>query len=161
MARKYLHGKIDKEAVIDLLLACTEETRVYFGCDSIRFRINGKWYAEYTTVIVVHKNGRHGCKIFAQVDRERDYDETAKKPMLRLMNEAYRVAELYLDFKEIVDGYYTEVHLDINPDDMHNSSIAVNAASGYVKGVCDIVPMLKPTAYAASYAADRGRRLTA
>jgi predicted RNase H-related nuclease YkuK (DUF458 family) len=112
-------------------------------------------------VLVVHKNGRHGCKIFAQVDTERDFDQKAARPFNRMMNEALRVANLYLEFEDMVYefGLEHEIHLDINKDDIHGSSVAVKAASGYVQGTCNVVPILKPTAYAASYAADRGRRL--
>jgi predicted RNase H-related nuclease YkuK (DUF458 family) len=153
--------KIDKEQVKVLLRSLNSETKIYFGCDSIRYKIRGQWYAEYTTVLVVHKNGRHGCKIFAQVDRERDYDQKASRPFNRMMNEAQRVAELYLSFEDIVYdfGLEHEIHLDINQDDIYGSSVAVKAASGYVQGITNITPILKPSAYAASYAADRGRRL--
>lgn len=151
--------KIDKQAVIDLLAKHTDQTRVYFGCDSTRFKIKGRWYAEYTTVLVVHKDGNHGCKIFHQTDKERDYDQKASRPFTRMMNEAYRVSALCLEFEDIVHNYDVEVHLDINSDDIHGSSVAVKAASGYVQGTTNIIPILKPTAYAASYAADRGRRL--
>ena len=161
MKRQYLHGEIDKESVRRLLRSLNTETKIYFGCDSIRFKIKGQWYAEYTTVLVVHKDGRHGCKIFAQVDRERDFDQKAGRPFNRMMNEAMRVAEIYLAFEDIVYEFNLEheIHLDINKDDIHGSSVAVKAASGYVQGTCNVVPILKPTAYAASYAADRGRRL--
>ena len=151
--------KINKQEVIDLLEKHNEHTRIYFGCDSIRFKNKGQWYAEFTTVLVVHMNGSNGCKIFAQVDREKDYDQKAAKPFNRMMNEAYHVSGLFLEFEDIVTGYDVEVHLDINQEDIHGSSVAVKAASGYVQGTCNIVPILKPSAYAASYAADRGRRL--
>jgi len=155
--------KINKEEVRGLLRSLNDETKIYFGCDSTRFKYKGRWYAEFTTVLVVHKNGRHGCKIFAQVDRQADYDQKASRPFNRMMNEAQRVAELYLEFEDIVYefGLEHEIHLDINADDIHGSSVAVKAASGYVQGTCNIIPILKPSAYAASYAADRGRRLTA
>ena len=151
--------KINRQAVIDLLEQHDENTKLYFGCDSIRFKIARLWYAEFTTVLVVHKDGCHGAKIFAQVDRERDYDNKAARPFNRMMNEAIKVANLYLEFEDIVLPYHTEVHLDINRDDIHGSSCAVKAASGYVQGVTNVIPILKPCAYAASYAADRGRRL--
>jgi predicted RNase H-related nuclease YkuK (DUF458 family) len=161
--RKYLHGKINKEEVRGLLKRLEPSTKVYFGCDSIRFKVKGQWYAEFTTVLVVHKNGRHGCKIFAQVDREKDNDQKAGRPFNRMMNEAIRVAEIYLEFEDMVYdfGLEHEIHLDINKDDIHGSSVAVKSASGYVQGMCNVIPILKPTAYAASYAADRGRRLSA
>lgn len=153
--------KINRQEVTDLLDKCTNQTKIYFGCDSIRFKVKGKWFAEYTTVIVVHKDGCHGCKIFAQVDKQIDNDQKAGRPFNRMMNEAMRVAEIYLEFEDIVYKYELEheIHLDINKDDIHGSSVAVKAASGYVQGMCNVVPILKPTAYAASYAADRGRRL--
>ena len=159
--RKYLYGKINQDEVRSLLKSLDDTTKVYFGCDSIRFKIKGQWYAEYTTVLVVHKNGRHGCKIFAQVDREKDIDKIQNRPLHRMMNEAYRVAELYLEFEEVIYDFALEheIHLDINQDDIHGSSVAVKSASGYIQGLCNVVPILKPTAYAASYAADRGRRL--
>jgi len=153
--------KIDKQEVIDLLTQHDSNTKVYFGCDSIRFKNKGVWFGEFTTVLVVHKDGRHGCKIFAQVDKERDYDSKPNRPMQRMMNEAYRVSGLYLEFADIVGDLHAEVHLDINTDDIHGSACAVKAASGYVIGMTNIVPILKPSAYAASYAADRGRRLLA
>ena len=155
--------KINKEEVRGLLRSLNNETKIYFGCDSTRFKYKRQWHAEFTTVLVVHKNGRHGCKIFAQVDRQQDYDQKASRPFNRMMNEAQRVAELYLEFEDMVYefGLEHEIHLDINADDIHGSSVAVKAASGYVHGTCNIIPILKPCAYAASYAADRGRRLVA
>jgi predicted RNase H-related nuclease YkuK (DUF458 family) len=151
--------KINKQAVIDLLAQHNEDTKVYFGCDSVRYKNRGEWFGEFTTVVVVHKDGCHGCKIFAQVDTERDYDRRPNRPMQRMMNEAYRVAGLYLEFQEVVEDYETEIHLDINTDDIYGSACAVKAAAGYVMGMTNITPILKPAAYAASYAADRGRRL--
>jgi predicted RNase H-related nuclease YkuK (DUF458 family) len=47
------------------------------------------------------------------------------------------------------------VHLDINPDEMHGSSCVINEAVGYIKGMCNVIPLVKPNAFAASYAADR------
>jgi len=52
-----------------------------------------------------------------------------------------------------------EVHLDINPNEMHASSCVVQQAIGYIRGTCNVIPMVKPQAFAASYAADRLRGL--
>ena len=52
-----------------------------------------------------------------------------------------------------------EVHLDINPDDHHASSNVVAQAIGYIRGTCNVIPLVKPEAFAASYAADRMRSL--
>jgi predicted RNase H-related nuclease YkuK (DUF458 family) len=118
------------------------------------------WHADYIIAIVVHIDGKHGCKIFGQVTRERDYEIKRDKPRMRLMNEVYKVAEMYLQLAEIIPNDI-EVHLDINPNLMHNSSIVVNEAVGYIKGMCNVVPLVKPNAFAASYAADRLKSLAA
>jgi predicted RNase H-related nuclease YkuK (DUF458 family) len=116
--------------------------------------VNGVWYADYITAVVVHIDSKHGCKIFGQIEREKDFDQQKNKPRLRLMTEVYKVADMYLSLSAIIANDI-EVHLDINPDMMHNSSIVVNEAIGYIKGMCNVVPLVKPRAFAASYAADR------
>jgi predicted RNase H-related nuclease YkuK (DUF458 family) len=52
-----------------------------------------------------------------------------------------------------------EVHLDINPNEQHGSSCVIAQAIGYIKGTCNVIPMVKPNAFAASYAADRIKEL--
>jgi len=89
------------------------------------------------------------------VSRERDYDAKAGKPALRMMNEVYLVADMYARIADIVGDREVEVHLDINPDIKHGSSCAINQAVGYIRGVCNVIPMVKPNAFAASFAADR------
>jgi predicted RNase H-related nuclease YkuK (DUF458 family) len=49
-----------------------------------------------------------------------------------------------------------EIHLDINPDKAHGSSCVLQEAIGYIRGTCNVVPLIKPNAFAASFAADRG-----
>lgn len=133
---------------------CSPETKIYLGCDSERFRIGGVWYVDYITVVIVHFDGKHGCKIFGAVDRERDYGQAANKPKMRLMGEVYRVADLYLTLSKEV-AHDISVHLDINPNERYGSSVAVQEAVGYIKGMCGITPQVKPEAFAASYAADQ------
>ena len=131
------------------------DSKIYLGADSERFNINGIWYADYITVIVVHIDGCHGCKVFGEIVRERDYDQKKNKPAIRLMNEVYKVSELFQSMAEILEDRHVEVHLDINPNEMYGSSCVVQQAIGYIRGTCNIVPMVKPNAFAASYAADR------
>jgi predicted RNase H-related nuclease YkuK (DUF458 family) len=135
-------------------------TKIYLGADSERFRESRVWWAEYTTVVVVHINGKHGCKIFGEVDRERDYDQRSDRPSMRLMNEVYRVSELFQRLAPVLADRPVEVHLDINPNEMHASSCVVQQAIGYIRGTCNVIPMVKPQAFAASYAADRLRGLS-
>jgi predicted RNase H-related nuclease YkuK (DUF458 family) len=51
--------------------------------------------------------------------------------------------------------------LDINPDEQYGSSCVISQAVGYIKGVCNVIPFVKPEAFAASYAADRFKGLRA
>ena len=147
--------KINLEEVKNFIEAQSPDTKIYLGCDSERMRIDGQWYADYVLAIVVHINGNNGCKLFGEVQRERDYDHKVNRPAMRLMTEVYKVSELYLRLADVLEGRQVEVHLDINPDQMHKSSLVVNQAIGYIKGTCNVTPMVKPRAFAASYAADR------
>jgi predicted RNase H-related nuclease YkuK (DUF458 family) len=130
-------------------------TTIYIGGDSERFLIDGVWHADYTLAVVVHYEGNRGCKIFGEVIRERDFDQQKDKPRMRLMNEVYKIAELYMKLHEVLEDRIVEVHLDINPDEHHGSSCVINEATGYIRGMCNVIPFVKPNAFAASYAADR------
>ena len=153
--------KLDLQEVINFIQAQGPETKVYIGADSERVKVGGVWFADYILAVVVHIDGRHGCKIFGEVVRERDYDKKANKPAYRLMNEVYKVADLYLQLHEAIEDRHVEVHLDINPDEHYGSSCVVQQAIGYIKGTCNVVPLVKPKAFAASYAADRFKGLKA
>jgi len=153
--------KIDIEQARAFIEAQSTETKIYIGGDSERFKIDGQWYADYIMVIVVHINGNNGCKIFGEIQRERDYEFKKDRPRMRLMNEVYKIAELYLKLQDVLEDRAVEVHLDINPDEMHGSSCVINEAIGYIKGMCNVVPLVKPNAFAASYAADRYKGLQA
>ena len=147
--------KLNLEEVKSFIVAQTPETKIYLGADSERFMLNGQSYADYTLAIVIHIDGCHGCKIFGEVIRERDYDQRKDKPALRLMNEVYKVSEMFQKLAEVLEDRYVEVHLDINPDEMYGSSCVVQQAIGYIRGTCNVIPLVKPRAFAASYAADR------
>ncbi len=131
------------------------ETKIYIGGDSERFRLGDFWYADYTLAVVVHKDCNKGARIFGEVIRERDYDSRKDRPALRLMTEVYKISELYLKLADVLENRHVEVHLDINPDEMHGSSCVLAQAVGYIKGTCNVIPMVKPNAFAASYCADR------
>ena len=149
------------DEVKDFINAQTPSTKIYIGADSERFKIDGKWYADYTLAVVVHIDGCHGCKIFGEVQRELDYDQKKSKPAMRLMNEVYKVSELFQTLASVLEDRYVEVHLDINPNQMYGSSCVVQQAIGYIKGTCNVIPMVKPRAFAASYAADRLKEVLA
>lgn len=194
--------KLDIEEVKNYINKQSPETRVYLGSDSERVRIKGEWYADYMVVIAVHIDGKHGCKVFGEVTRERIFDQKMDRPALRLMTEVHKVSEVFQKLREtlyerealrvaainekidgligdmvaaksksmikfldkqvsvledeIRDNCTYEVHLDINPNKMHGSSCVFDEARGYIQGTCEITPLLKPMAFAASFAADRG-----
>ena len=149
------------EEVKTFLAKQGKDTKVYLGADSERVRVNGVWYADYVLAIVVHINGNNGCKLFGEVQRERVWDVKPGKPAMRLMTEVYKVSELYLKLADVLEGRQVEVHLDINPDEQYGSSCVISQAVGYIKGTCNVIPFVKPEAFAASYAADRFKSLRA
>ena len=151
--------KLDLNEVREFIEAQSPETKIYIGCDSERMKIDKVWYADYITAIVVHINGNNGCKLFGEVVRERDYDQKQSRPRYRLMNEVYKVSELYLRLADVLVDRNVEVHLDINPNEMTGSSCVINEAIGYIKGTCNVIPLVKPQAFAASYAAERLKSL--
>jgi len=147
--------KFNIQEVKDFIVAQSEETKVYLGADSERVKVNGVWYADYTLAVVVHLDGKHGCKIFGSLSRERDFDQKVSKPALRLMQEVYKVSDLFHELSDVLQDRYVEVHLDINPSLVYGSSCVVQQAIGYIKGTCNVTAQIKPNAFAASYAADR------
>lgn len=156
--------KMDLKAVKDFISNQSMESKVYIGCDSSRFKKNGKWFAEFYSVVVVHINGKNGCKIFGSMDIEEDfstYNKKKVKPNYRLMKEVYKVSELYLELYDVLVDREIELHLDLNPNEKYISSEVVQQAIGYIKGTCDIVPKVKPASWASSYAADRWPKLAA
>lgn len=146
---------IDLDEVRTFISTQSPETKVYIGTDSERMNIDGTWYADYMTVVVVHINGKNGCRVFGQITRERDYDQRKDRPIIRLMNEVQKTSEMYLALADDLLGHEVEIHLDINPDEVHGSSVALQKAIGFIRGTCNIVPMVKPNAFCASFAADR------
>lgn len=147
------------EEVKDFIAQSSESTRIYFGADSSRFKSKGKWHATYTIVVVIHKDGCKGAKVFGYSETEPDYDKKFNRPAYRMMQECAKVSELFLVLTDFIGDREVEIHLDINPNEMHGSSCALHQAIGYVKGMCGIDAKVKPHAFAASYAADRAGKI--
>lgn len=151
--------KLKMEQIKEYIENESPSSKIYIGCDSVSYRRRDGWYADYYLVVVVHKNGRNGCKIFGEVITEKDYNQNKKKPTYRLMNEVYKVAELYLKLSEVIGDREVEVHLDLNPNENYVSSMIISQAIGYIRGVCNVIPMVKPDSWAATHAADRLTRI--
>lgn len=133
-----------------------QESKIYIGTDSTTHKTkDGSWIATFYTVVVIHKNGKNGCKIFGEVETEKDYNYNKKKPTFRLMQEVYKASACYLKLADVIGSRDCEIHLDLNPSKKYASSLVINEAIAYIRGTCNIIPMVKPDAFAASYAADR------
>jgi predicted RNase H-related nuclease YkuK (DUF458 family) len=142
------------EEIVDLLTTLNTDTKVYLGCDSVRFRKNSRNWARYATVAIVHMNGKNGCRIFSNISYEPDFDVKKNRPKIRMMNEVSKVCALYTQLIPFIDEYDVEIHLDINMDPKHGSNCAATEAAGFVLGVTGIEPKLKPESWAASFGAD-------
>jgi predicted RNase H-related nuclease YkuK (DUF458 family) len=150
------------EEVKEYISSSSDLSCIYIGADSERYRgRNDKWYADYTVAIVVHIDGSRGCKVFGQVSTEIDYDKRHDRPSFRLMQEVYKASAMYLELYEAIGDRHVEVHLDINPSELHGSSCVIQQATGYVRGMCGFSPKVKPDAFAASYCADRLKEILA
>lgn len=138
-----------KQAVLDSSLSSS----VYIGTDSIRFKRDGKWFARYATVVVVHKDSMHGCRIFYHADTLQDYGDLKS----RLLNEVNFAVQAAVEIAEVLGERHLEVHLDLNNDPKHKSHCAVKEAVGWVMGM-GFEPVIKPDGWAATHAADHCAR---
>jgi uncharacterized protein len=161
--------KIDMSELDSFLGSCSDQTKIYLGCDSrvltssfqkkkgVDKEIFKKTRVAYTLAIVVHIDGKHGGKIFYEHSIEKDYSESRNKPSPRLMMEVYKISELYLRMIDEAPNCVLkdiEIHLDLSTDEKNKSSAIVNEAIGYIRGVCQVEPRVKPNAWAASTVAD-------
>jgi predicted RNase H-related nuclease YkuK (DUF458 family) len=142
------------ENLVDLLYTLNSETKIYIGTDSVRFKKDGRWFAKYASVVVVHMNGKNGCRVFKHRSVEPDYDVKKNRPSIRLMNEVMKSCELYIELAPFIDEFDVEIHCDINLDEKHGSNCAAKQAAGYILGVTGLEPVFKPNSFAASFGAD-------
>ena len=155
MSKVHVVKPMPMDVVRKTISEASAATKIYIGSDSSRFKKNGVWYAEFTTVVVIHKDGNRGGRVFGHVERDRDYDQKKNKPATRLMGEVIRTASKYLELMDVLEDRYVEIHMDISPDMKNGSSCVIDQAIGYIRGMCHIDPLPKPEAWAATYVADR------
>jgi len=142
------------EDLVELLYNLDSNTKIYIGTDSIRFKKEGQWYAKYASVLVVHMNGKNGCRVFKHRSLEPDYDIKKNRPKMRLLNELIKSCELYNQLAPFIDFFDCEIHCDINVDEKHGSSCAAKEAAGYVISMTGVEAKMKPDAWCASFGAD-------
>jgi predicted RNase H-related nuclease YkuK (DUF458 family) len=150
--------KINIAEVVDFCEQLGPDSDVYIGVDSEKYRKGDEWWADYCTVVVVHRHNNNGGKIFGAIHKERVYDKNPARPSYRLMKEVYLAAEIYLELSQVLYNRI-ECHIDINDDIKHGSSCVLHEAVGYIRGVCNTEPKLKPHGWAASSAADQLKRV--
>lgn len=139
-----------KQAILD----SSPESSVYIGCDSIRFKKNKMWYAKYSTVIIVHMDSKRGCKLFHESVDMPDFGNLKQ----RLLNEVQMAVLAATSIIDVLGDRHMEVHLDINPNPKHKSSVAIKEALGWVKGSLGLDAKVKPASFAATHAADHAVR---
>ena len=129
------------------ILESSEQSSIYIGCDSLRIPAKNK--AVFSTVIVLHRDSKHGCKIFHNQVTIPDYGQM--RP--RLMTEVQYALEAFYAIEDIVGDRRLEVHLDVNPDPKHASNAVTSEALGWVRSL-GIEARIKPDSFAATTAAD-------
>jgi predicted RNase H-related nuclease YkuK (DUF458 family) len=129
----------------------SSRSSIYIGGDSIRFKKNGRWFARYATVVIIHIDSCRGGKIFHFEDVQPDYGNMR----MRLLTEVANTVNLALELLDSIGSRHLEIHLDLNKSPKHKSHVAVQEALGYVKGTLPNIQVeIKPNAFAASHAAD-------
>lgn len=132
------------------IVTSSQDSSVYVGTDSIRFKKKGQWHAKYSTVIIVHMDSKHGCKVFHESVDMPDYGNLKQ----RLLTEVQLAVTAATEILDVLGDRHMEVHLDINPNPKHKSSVAVKEALGWVKGSLGLDAVIKPNGFAATHAAD-------
>jgi predicted RNase H-related nuclease YkuK (DUF458 family) len=136
------------------ILGSSQSSSIYIGCDSIRFRKNKQWYAKYSTVVIVHMDSKKGCRLFHESIDMPDYGNLKQ----RLLTEVQMAVTTATEIIDVIGDRHLEIHLDINSDPKHKSSVAVKEALGWVKGSLGLDAKIKPSAFAATHAADHAVR---
>ncbi len=135
----------DVEEVKEFIKSTSEKTAIYVGCDSRQVREK----TVFVTVVVVHIDGCRGAKIFWRVEKV----NRIRSLRQRLMEEVSRAVFMALEIANVVGNRPFEVHLDINPNPEHHSSVILKEAVGYVLAQ-GLKPVVKPKSIAATTVAD-------
>lgn len=171
--------KLDLETIKQAIRNSSPKTEILIGCDSAKYVDHSKGkdgkagntrMAKFARAVIIHVDGNHGCMVFGDIVRERDYSGKGVEGLKRrLMREVEIATDMAMELVESLTEYVTEdgtidilepgrrmqVHLDINRDPAEASNIAMKEAIGYVRGMLSMDPVLKPDALAASCCADR------
>jgi len=143
--------KIDLEEVRQYILE-NKKAKIYFGCDSQKFKKHGKWNARYVTAIVVYEKNNN--KIFGEISFEKDFDNNPSRPFTRMYREVQKTVDIFVQLLDVLENRDFEIHIDVNSSKKHGSNVAYDAVKGLVMSVCGVEPKFKPNSFAASHVAD-------
>ena len=141
----------DVEAVTEAIKNEPQSTAIYIGSDSKQFKKGDTRFVVYVTTVILHKNQTQGCQIFKQYIVERDYGSLRQ----RLLKEVEFGIGIGYALADVIGTRPFEIHLDLNPNPEHKSSVCIKEANGYVLGMLGFKPKVKPEAFAASSVSDR------
>lgn len=136
------------------ILESSPDSSIYIGADSIRYKKKDKWFAKYSTVIILHVDSKRGCRLFHNSVDMPDYGNLKQ----RLLTEVQHAVAAATEIIDVVGDRHVEIHLDINPNPQHKSNVAVKEALGWVKGSLNMDAKIKPASFAATHAADHAVR---
>lgn len=140
-----------KQEVLDKIKESPTNSSIYVGCDSSvsnKSRKDKTKIAKYVTVVIIHWGSNNGAKLYFDVEHQRAYGLKE-----RLLYEAHLAITKAVELLPHLGGRKLQVHLDLNPDPKHKSSVAVAEALGYARGM-GLDARVKPESFAASHAAD-------
>ena len=135
----------DFEELREFIKKTSKHTSIYVGCDSRQTQE----HTVFVTVVVVHIDSSKGAHIFWQIEKVRKIESLRQ----RLLSEVDRAVYTALMISDVVGERPFEVHLDINPNPSHDSSVVVKEAIGYVLAQ-GLKPVVKPNSIAATTVAD-------
>ena len=137
--------KLEFTKIREIIRNSSLDTGIYVGCDS---QIKGR-FTDFVTVVIIHIDSRHGAKLFYA----RDKVERRMPLRERVWKEVELAGTCALEIEDVVGARPFSIHLDLNTDPRHKSSVITKEAIAYIRAL-GLKPITKPNAFAASHAAD-------
>ncbi len=136
---------INYDEIGEAIRKSSKNSAIYIGCDSQQHRK----HTIFGLAIIIHIESSKGGKMFVELSKA----PRIKNMRQRLMMEVQIAVEASLNLIDDIGDRKFEVHLDVNTDARHQSSVICKEAIGYVSGQgfeCKV----KPDSFAATHAAD-------
>jgi len=142
--------KIKWDEVKKAIQESSNESSIYVGCDSQ----HRKKSTLFGLVVVIHIDSSKGGRVFYEISKAK----RIKSLRERLLKEVELAVTGALQIVESVGNRPFVIHLDINRDPAHKSSVIVNEAIGWVTAQ-NLEVAVKPEAWASAHVADHICRL--